>query len=194
MQPLSDSPFARKLENLLVKLCNTYGISPAPKLKWSKRMKKTLGLAYVPQNTIKLSSWLNQEQAQSTLRHELAHIATGKTRNHRPHGATWKQWAALLGAPLARSSAHGPANVPNQNVFPSLWGLECPNCGLRLARHRVTKGLFHRACGPKAGHLIRTLKDSSDRVDVWVSEAIFKTETLDLTKLSESQSKTIKNK
>lgn len=194
MQPLSDSPFARKLGNLLVKLCNTYGISPAPKLKWSKRMKKTLGLAYVPQNTIKLSSWLNQEQAQSTLRHELAHIANGKNRNHRPHGATWKQWAALLGAPLARSSAHGPANVPNQNVFPSLWGLECPNCGLRLARHRVTKGLFHRACGPKVGHLIRTLKDSSDRVDVWVSEAVFKTETLDLTKLSESQSKTIKNK
>ena len=194
MQPLNDNPFVGKLEDLLVKLCDTYGISPVPKLTWSKRMKKTLGLAYVQQNTIKLSSWLNQEQAQSTLRHELAHIATGKTRNHRPHGPKWKQWAAVLGAPLARSSAHGPANVPIQNVFPSTWGLECPKCGLRLARHRVRKGLYHRTCGPKAGRLNRSIKDSSDRIDVWVSEAVFKTQTLELTKLVHNQSNITKNK
>lgn len=173
MEPLGDSLFARDLETLLVKLCEEHHISPVPQLIWSKRMKKTLGLAYIGKNSIKLSSWLNEEQAHSTLRHELAHIATGSIRNHRPHGAMWKQWAAALGAPPTRSTAHGPANVPHENISPKAWGLECPKCGLRVARIRVRKGLYHRSCGPKAGRLIQTVKDSQDRVNIWVAQAIF---------------------
>ena len=190
MQPLDESPFANKLEDLLVKLCAQYGITPAPKLKWSRRMKKTLGMAYIGQNFIKLSSWLNKEQAQSTLRHELAHIATGKIRNHRPHGTEWRQWAAELGAPVSRSSGDGPAHIPHQDIFPLKWGLECPKCGLRLARHRVKKGLYHRTCGPKAGHLIRALKDSADRVDVWVSQAAIETDIVQATKGLNTKPKT----
>ena len=163
---------------LLVKLCEEHGINPVPNLIWSKRMKKTLGLAYIGRNSIKLSSWLNKDQAQSTLRHELAHIATGRIRNHRPHGARWKQWAAVLGAPPTRSSAHGPANVPHKSVFSTAWGLECYKCGLRVARMRVRNGLYHRGCGPKAGRLVRMVKDSSDRVDAWVAQAIIETKQI----------------
>ena len=172
MQPLGDSLFAKDLENLLFKLCKEHGISPVPNLTWSKRMKKTLGLAYIGRNSIELSTWLSNEQAESTLKHELAHIATGSTRNHRPHGPKWKQWAAALGAPLARSSAQGPANAPHKIGFSLAWGLECPNCGLRVARVRVRKGLYHRGCGPKTGRLVQMVKDSSDRVDSWVAEAM----------------------
>ena len=171
MQPLGDSLFAKELENLLVKLCGEHNISPVPKLIWSKRMKKTLGLAYIERNSIKLSSWLNEEQARSTLRHELAHIATGSIRNHKPHGAKWKQWAVALGAPPARSAVHGPANVPRKTVSLMTWGLECPKCGLRVARMRVKRGLYHRDCGPKTGRLIRTVIGSSDRVHAWVAQA-----------------------
>ncbi|SVC09634.1 uncharacterized protein METZ01_LOCUS262488, partial [marine metagenome] len=69
-----------------------------------------------------------------------------------------------------------------KTVSPATWGLECPKCGLRLARHRVKNGLYHRTCGPKAGHLIRALKDSADRVDAWVSQAAIETEILQATK------------
>lgn len=178
MQPLGDSLFAKELEILLVKLCEEHGISPVPTLIWSKRMKKTLGLAYIGRNSIKLSTWLNKDQAQSTLRHELAHIATGSTRNHRPHGARWKHWAAVLGAPPTRSSTNGPANVPHKSVLSTAWGLECPKCGLRVARMRVRKGLYHRGCGSKTGRLIRKVKDSSDRVDAWVAQAFIETKQL----------------
>ena len=172
MQPLGDSFFAKELENLLVTLCGEHNINPVPKLIWSKRMKKTLGLAYIKRNSIKLSSWLNEEQARSTLRHELAHIATGSIRNHRPHGAKWKQWAVALGAPPARSAVHGPANVPPKTVFLVTWGLECPKCGLRVARMRVRNGLYHRGCGSKKGRLVQMVKASSDRVDAWVVQAM----------------------
>ena len=172
MQPLGDGLFAKDLEILLIKLCEEHDISPVPNLTWSKRMKKTLGLAYIGRNSIKLSSWLNKEQAQSTLRHELAHIATGTTRNHRPHGPKWRQWAAALGAPLARSSAQGPANAPHKTGSSVAWGLECPNCGLRVARMRVRKGLYHRGCGSKKGRLVQMVKASSDRVDAWVVQAM----------------------
>ena len=178
MQPLGDTLFGKELEILLIKLCDEHDISPVPNLIWSTRMKKTLGLAYVGRNSIKLSSWLNKEQAQSTLRHELAHIATGRVRNHRPHGAKWKQWAAALGAPPSRSSAHGPANVPAKSGSPATWGLECPKCGLRLARMRIRKGLYHRSCGPKTGRLIRSVKDSSERVDAWVARAVIETKQI----------------
>ena len=161
---------------LLANLCEEHGISPVPKLIWSTRMKKTLGLAYIGRNLIKLSSWLNADQAQSTLRHELAHIATGNIRNHKPHGARWQRWAVALGAPPTRSSVHGPANVPRKTISPAVWGLECPKCGLRIARIRVRGGLYHRVCGPKTGLLIRTVKDSAERVASWITLAIGKSE------------------
>lgn len=168
MQPLNESSSASELESLLTTLCARYGFTPVPKLEWSRRMVKTLGLAYLKRNVIRLSVWLDPEQAQSTLRHELAHIAAAKEGAIRPHGAQWRKWAVELGAPPVRASSTAPENAPVRRSSRLLWGLECPKCGLRLARHRVRKGLYHRDCGPKAGRLTRSLKDSADRVCAWI--------------------------
>jgi len=177
VQPLNETATARALDKLLIDLCDRYGFKPVPKLEWSKRMVKTLGLAYPTKNVIRLSAWLNAEQAESTLRHELAHIATGKNGARHPHGPQWKKWAIELGAPPVRASANGPANAPVRKATYSLWGLECPKCGLRLARKRVRKGLYHRDCGPKAGSLVRRMKDTAERVYSWVLRTLDETKT-----------------
>ena len=176
MQPLNETPSAIELESLLSTLCAQHGLTPVPKLQWSRRMVKTLGFAYPRKNVIQLSAWLDPEQAQSTLRHELAHIAAAKDGAKRPHGAQWRLWAVKLGAPPVRASARGPANAPATKSSRTVWGLECPKCGLRLARHRVKNGLYHRDCGPKAGRLIKSMKDSAERVYAWVLRTIEETQ------------------
>ena len=153
---------------MLAALCSQYGLTPVPRLEWSRRMVKTLGVAYPTKNLIRLSAWLSEEQAQATLRHEFAHIAAAKEGAKRPHSEAWRRWAVKLGIPPVRSSNQGPANAPPKNTSRSVWGLECPKCGLRLARQRVREGLYHRECGPRAGRLIRSLKDTAERVYAWI--------------------------
>lgn len=181
MQPLNETLSKGELESLLTTLCDQYDLTPVPRLEWSRRMVKTLGLAYPKRNVIRLSVWLDAEQAQATLRHELAHIAAAKDGVKRPHGAQWRKWAVGLGVPPVRSSSHGPVNAPARKLYQSVWGLECPKCGLRLARQRVKKGLYHRDCGPKAGRLKRSLKDSADRVYAWVLGSSDETKTVEAT-------------
>ena len=181
MQPLNETTIAAELESLLSSLCAQYDLTPVPRLQWSRRMVKTLGFAYPTRNVIRLSAWLDPEQAQSTLRHELAHIAAAKDGAKRPHGAQWRLWAVELGAPPVRASSQGPTNVPARVSSRSVWGLECPKCGIRLARQRVRKGLYHRDCGPKAGRLIRSMKDSAERVYTWVLRTIDESESVNLT-------------
>ena len=75
---LSTSPETRaSVERLLADLCAEHGITPAPRLEWSKRMRRLLGRAYVHRRLIRLSAWLDDHQAHATLRHELAHIVVG---------------------------------------------------------------------------------------------------------------------
>ena len=178
VNPLNETPVARNLESLLTELCDRYGFTPVPKLEWSKRMVRTLGLAFPSKNIIRLSAWLEPKQAESTLRHELAHIATGKAGARHPHGAHWKRWAVELGALPWRTSAQGPTNAPKRKSKQYMWGLECPKCGLRLARKRVRKGLYHRDCGPKAGRLTHAMRGTSELVYAWIMRAIDETKSL----------------
>ncbi|MCH8939791.1 MAG: SprT-like domain-containing protein [Chloroflexi bacterium] len=181
LQSLDETSAAAELESLLATLCAQYGFTPAPKLEWSRRMVKTLGLAYPKRNIIRLSAWLDPEQAQSTLRHELAHIAAAKDGAKRPHGTQWRKWAKELGATPVRASSRGPVHASDKIYSHPMWGLECPKCGLRLARQRVKKGLYHRDCGPKAGRLVRSVKDTADHVFAWVLRAIDETKVFEQT-------------
>ena len=186
MQPLNETSSASELESLLTTLCARYGFTPVPKLEWSRRMVKTLGLTYPKRNVIRLSVWLDPEQAQSTLRHELAHIAAAKEGARRPHGAQWRKWAMELGAPPVRASSRGPVHAPDRKYSHPVWGLECPKCGLRLARQRVKKGLYHRDCGPKAGRLVRSFRDTADHVFAWVLRKSDETKVMDSTQSLQS--------
>lgn len=153
---------------LLADLCAQHGISPAPRLEWSTRMRRMLGRAYVDSRMIRLSAWLAHEQALATLRHELAHIAVGKGR-HAPHGPKWREWALRLGVEPRATSHMAPANARERPDHRRYTGLECGNCGVRLARVRVLRGLYHRDCGPRKGNLRRVLRGGREQIFNWVA-------------------------
>ena len=158
------------MERLLAALCEEHGITPQPALEWSRRLRRVLGKAYYDRRLIRLSEWLDHQQAQATLRHELAHIAVGRGR--RPHGARWKAWAEKLGADPRATAHSGPALAPESALNGRRCsGLECPGCGLRFVRFRVLPGLYCRACGPKHGMLSRAVRGSYSEVVAWAKES-----------------------
>jgi predicted SprT family Zn-dependent metalloprotease len=160
----------RDVQRLLEELCQEHGITPVPKLEWSKRMRRTLGRAFMRQGVIRLSAWLDEQQAESTLRHELAHIAVGHGRRIQPHGPQWRVWAVRLGVEPRASARKVPAKAPAPNDSRMHWGLECPNCGIRLVRFRVLQGLYHRGCGPQKGELVAALRGPHNQVLVWAGD------------------------
>ena len=166
---LSTSPETRaSVERLLADLCAEHGITPAPRLEWSKRMRRLLGRAYVHRRLIRLSAWLDDHQAHATLRHELAHIVVGPSRR-RPHGAQWRAWAVRLGAD-ARATSHRPPALASERPDTRRYtALECPGCGLRLVRQRVLHGLYCKACGPRRGMLVRAGQGARAAMIAWVT-------------------------
>lgn len=154
---------------LLDDLCARHEIAPVPRLEWSRRMTSTLGRAFPAQGVIRLSAWLSDAQTEDTLRHELAHIAVTRDSRHRPHGAAWRRWAALLGADTRSSAPSPPERAPQESSDAPYWGLECPRCGIRLSRRRVLPGLYHCGCGPRRGKLKKALRASRGDVLAWVA-------------------------
>lgn len=155
------------VERLLDDLCAEHSI-PKPRLEWSSRMRVLLGKAYANRRLIRLSAWLDDEQADDTLRHELAHIADGPARRD-PHGAGWRAWAVRLGAAPRATSPRPPANRPAGRGNRRYTGLECPGCRARFVRARVLKGLYCRACGPSAGMLERAAEGDRGQMAEWAA-------------------------
>ena len=168
-EPRPITPLERaSVERLLAALCEEHGIEPQPALEWSRRLRRVLGKAY-GRRLIRLSAWLDGDQAQATLRHELAHVAAGI--GYRPHGDRWKQWAVRLGADPRATAHRGPALAPEPGADRRCSGLECPGCGLRIVRFRVLRGLYCRKCGPRKGMLQRTLRGRYAEVSAWAKGA-----------------------
>lgn len=156
------------VRSLLASLCAKHGIAPVPALEWSTRLRRLLGRADERRNLIRLSAWLDEDQAADTLRHELAHIAIGRgSRRRRPHGAAWRQWAARLGAEPRATARREPANAPSRDPSRRHTGLECRGCGTRFVRLRVLRGLYCARCGPRKGTLVRAVQGDRDEVLTW---------------------------
>ena len=149
---------------LLLELAKKHRIIPTPRLEWSSRMRRLLGQAYLERNLIRLSSWLDDEQAHETLRHELAHIAAGPIRP--PHGDKWKRWAKQLGANPRATSHRAPEFAP-QTVNRRAAGLQCPGCGLRFVRLRARRNLYCSACGSARGRLYLAVRGPLSAVQAW---------------------------
>ena len=171
--------YAPQSQRLLETLCAQHRIQYVPRLEWSSRMRTTLGRAFADRNLIRLSAWLSHEQADDTLRHELAHIASAHgadgRRRQRPHGQRWRQWAARLGAVARATAKRPPVLAPRHHAIGRYggrhyWGLECPGCGVRLVRLRVLPGLYHRPCGPRRGTLAKVFQAPRDQVLTWVRQ------------------------
>ena len=94
-------PLRSAVADLLAALCAEHGLSPLPQLEWSSRMRRALGRAYVDRNMIRLSAWLDEQQAHDTLRHEAGPHRCG------PPLAVTSAWAELagLGNPSRRRGA-----------------------------------------------------------------------------------------
>ncbi len=169
--PLPDAPRVTSAETresvrlLLGQLAAKHRIAPAPRLEWSGRMRRLLGKAYVDRNLIRLSLWLDDEQAHETLRHELAHIAAGRVRQ--PHGDKWKRWAERLGANPRATSHRAPEFAPPPSGDRRAAGLECPGCGLRFVRLRAQRNLHCRTCGPKRGKIVLAVRGPLPAVRDW---------------------------
>ncbi len=156
------------IRELLELLCFGHGIAPVPKIEWSKRMKRLLGRAYVDRHVIRLSAWLDSEQAEDTLRHELAHIATGGS-GRKPHDSRWREWATRLGAVPRATSPCPPALAPEPRQKRRYTGLECPGCGKRFVRARVLRGLYCRSCGPNSGILVKAMHGDRAALNTWAN-------------------------
>ncbi len=167
-KPPSVPPQATReaVDRLLDALTRSERIVPPPRVEWTTRMRRLLGKAFLDRNLIRLSAWLDHEQALETLRHELAHIAVGRS-TERPHGAKWRAWALRLGANPRATSHRPPEHAPDRTANRRYTGLECPGCGLRFVRARVLSGLYCRACGPRKGMLARKLSGPQAAVSAW---------------------------
>ena len=155
------------VDRLLAELTAAQRIKP-PRVEWSTRMRSLLGRAFVRRNLIRLSAWLDHEQALETLRHELAHIAVGMAKEG-PHGPKWRAWAVKLGANPRATSHRPPEHAPDRTANRRYTGLECPGCGLRFVRARVLSGLYCRACGPREGMLAKRVSGSRAAVAEWAA-------------------------
>lgn len=156
----------REARSLLEALCAVHGITPVPALEWSTRMRRVLGRAFVRENRIRLSAWLDERQAADTLRHELAHIAVGRSRR-RPHGPRWRAWAVRLGVEPRAAAKAEPVHAPPRSPGRRHVGLECASCGTRFVRQRVLRGLYCAACGPRKGKLVRTAEGDRETIHTW---------------------------
>jgi predicted SprT family Zn-dependent metalloprotease len=166
--PPASAELRGEVEGLLEALCIAHSIEKPPLLEWSTRMRRILGRAFPAEHRIRLSAWLDAAQAYDTLRHELAHIAAGVQRGT-PHGRRWQEWAVRLGVEPRATARAGPSNAPQRTDNRRFWGLECWGCGVRFARMRVLKGLYHRDCGPRRGKLKQVIRDQRAAVLAWVA-------------------------
>ena len=155
------------VDRLLAELTAERRIKP-PRVEWSTRMRSLLGRAFVRRNLIRLSAWLDHDQALETLRHELAHIAVGPAKES-PHGPKWRAWAVRLGANPRATSHRPPEHAPDRTANRRYTGLECPGCGLRFVRARVLSGLYCRACGPRNGMLAKRVHGPRPAVAEWAA-------------------------
>ena len=157
----------RDVAALLETLCAEHAIAPVPALEWSTRMRRLLGRAFVRENRIRLSAWLDERQAADTLRHELAHMAVGGSQRRRPHNTRWRTWAARLGAEARATARAEPTHAPPRSARRRHVGLECRNCGTRFVRVRVLRGLYCARCGPRKGTLARAAEGDRDAMLAW---------------------------
>jgi len=169
MNPEEFETMATALYTTLDALCAEHHIAPVPLLEWSPRMRRQLGRAYPSLNVIRLSLWLDEHQANETMRHELAHIASG-TQHQAPHGPKWQAWAVRLGVSPRATSPIGPTLAPEVEDYRLYYGLECAGCGVRVARMRVVRGLYHRDCGQQRGTLRKVIRGGREDVLQWVDE------------------------
>lgn len=114
---------------------------------WGNK-KRSFGTCRKRAKTIELSTFLlptiNDESAEDTIRHEIAHALDFEDRGTSDHGYKWKAWAIKVGADPTATSTNDFEDVAKDLAETTKYTLVCPN-GHKFPSHRKKKRLS--SCG-----------------------------------------------
>lgn len=109
---------------------------------WGNK-KSAFGTCRCGKRTIELSLYLlptiNDEQAEDTIRHEIAHALDFEERGVSDHSWRWKAWAVKVGANPERCGSHTEDEPIKAVAYKSKYRLECSKCRKVIPSHRKLK-------------------------------------------------------
>ncbi|MDG1950060.1 MAG: SprT-like domain-containing protein [bacterium] len=108
---------------------------------WGNR-KRSFGVCRSRAKTIELSLYLlptiNDDSAEDTIRHEIAHALDFDDRGRSDHSYKWKAWAIKVGADPTSCKRHDNPEVLEQLAKESRYTLYCPD-GHTFPSHKKQK-------------------------------------------------------
>ena len=130
------------LENLANTLLEKWGLDKKGwRFVWGSR-KRSFGVCRGRAKTIELSTYLlptiNDESAEDTIRHELAHALDIEERGTSDHSWKWKAWAIKVGADPTMTKSHDHEEVVAELATKSRYFLYCPD-GHTYPSHKKLK-------------------------------------------------------
>jgi len=137
------------LQWLALELLAEWGLTPKGWVfRWSTT-KRSFGRCFGRKKIIELSLYLlptiSDEEAEDTIRHEIAHALDNEERGTSDHSWRWKAWAIKVGARPQRTSKSGDEDVKKELAYQSKYRLECPN-GCLTPSHKRKRRMS--SCGP----------------------------------------------
>jgi predicted SprT family Zn-dependent metalloprotease len=137
---------------------------------WGNK-KASFGTCRLLSKTIELSTFLlptiDDDEAEDTIRHEIAHALDYEERGTSDHSWKWKRWAIKVGANPERCASHSNEDAYKASAYASKYRLECPN-GCVTPSHR--KSAKKSSCG-KCGNgyydpklMLRQIENAPDNI------------------------------
>jgi len=121
--------------------------------RWDNR-KTSFGRCSLREKCISLSLYLlptiSDEEAEDTIRHEIAHALDFHDRGTSDHSWKWKAWAVKVGAKPERCGHATEHDVKEAMAYKSKYRLECPNGHVRPSHKRTRRSKSCGKCCP--GH------------------------------------------
>jgi|TARA_R110000851_G_scaffold63075_2_gene144394 predicted SprT family Zn-dependent metalloprotease len=145
----------QNLESLAKNLLEEWGLkSKGWTFCWNSR-KRSFGVCSPRLKTIALSDYLlptiNNDSAEDTIRHELAHALDVEERGTSDHSWKWKQWAIKVGADPTRTKSHDNTEASEELASQSKYTLVCKK-GHKSPSHKKRKrSVSCSRCNKEAG-------------------------------------------
>lgn len=125
---------------------------------WGNK-KRAFGTCRYRPRTIELSLYLlptiHDEEAEDTIRHEIAHALDFEDRGTSDHSWRWKAWAVKVGANPERCGKHTNEEAREAIAYKSKYRFECSTCGHVRASHRRQPSHRRTSCEKCYPHAYR---------------------------------------
>lgn len=141
------------LEWLANELLNEWGLTAKGwQFIWGKKRQAFGTCKFNRRNnikTIELSLFLlptiDDNEAEDTIRHEIAHALDIEERGTSDHSWKWKAWAVRVGANPNRTGKTTNEDAAKALAYKSKYRMECKKCGNVNPSHRKRK--YNSSCG-----------------------------------------------